>query len=134
MPDIEAAIKYAAQAGKVGLTGYCWGGLLAFLSGAQGADAVVSYYGVGIEKRLGDAKNLGCPLMLHYAELDKFSPPEVIAQVRETFREDPRVTTFTYQADHAFARPGGHNYHHPSADVAGMRTLAFLVDRLVGKR
>ncbi|RZI99001.1 MAG: dienelactone hydrolase family protein, partial [Rubrivivax sp.] len=28
MPDIQAAIDHAAQGGKVGIVGYCWGGLL----------------------------------------------------------------------------------------------------------
>ena len=28
MPDIEAAIKHASEAGKVGIVGFCWGGLL----------------------------------------------------------------------------------------------------------
>ena len=30
--DIQAAIDYAAQAGKVGVVGYCWGGLLTWRS------------------------------------------------------------------------------------------------------
>jgi dienelactone hydrolase len=49
---------------------------------------------------------------------------------------NPRKTTvFEYpNAGHAFARPEGAHYHHPSADLADMRTLAFLVDRLIGKR
>jgi carboxymethylenebutenolidase len=28
LQDIEAAIAYASKAGKVGIVGYCWGGLL----------------------------------------------------------------------------------------------------------
>ena len=137
--DIHAAIAYLRKhehvnAG-VGVVGYCWGGLLSYLTATEHKpDAAVSYYGVGIEKHLEAASHLACPLLLHYAELDKFSPPEVIGQVRDAFQGDPQVTTYTYKADHAFARPGGHNYHHASADLADMRTLGFFVDRLVGKR
>ena len=32
MLDTEAAVKHAAQAGKVGIVGYCWGGTLAWLA------------------------------------------------------------------------------------------------------
>jgi hypothetical protein len=34
--DIQAAIGHAAQAGKVGITGYCWGGLLSLAVGLSG--------------------------------------------------------------------------------------------------
>src|SRR4029077_5957789 len=33
--DAEAAIKTAASAGKVGLVGYCWGGLVTWLSAGK---------------------------------------------------------------------------------------------------
>src|SRR5688500_82885 len=32
MQDIQAAIDHAAQAGKVGIVGFCWGGLLTWRS------------------------------------------------------------------------------------------------------
>ncbi len=28
LQDLQAAVDYAARAGKVGIVGYCWGGLL----------------------------------------------------------------------------------------------------------
>ena len=47
MPDIQAAIDYAAQqsGGKVGIVGYCWGGLLTWRSACllQGRSAAVPY-------------------------------------------------------------------------------------------
>jgi carboxymethylenebutenolidase len=138
--DIGAAIEFlrkhpSVNAG-VGVAGYCWGGLLAFLAATQQkVDAAVSYYGVGIEKRLDLAKNLSCPMMFHFAELDQFAGPAVAEQVRTAFDGDARVTVYSYKgANHAFARPNGHNYHHPSADLANMRTLSFFVEKLVGKR
>jgi carboxymethylenebutenolidase len=138
--DIAAAMEYlrkhpSCNAG-VGVVGYCWGGMLAYLAAARHKPgAAVGYYGVGIEKRLEAAKNLACPLMLHYADLDKFAPPEAVAQVREAFKNDSRVTIHTYaNVDHAFARPQGHNYNHAAADLANMRTLSFFVEKLVGRR
>ena len=35
MPDMAAAMAYAAQAGRVGIMGYCWGGLLAWRAASQ---------------------------------------------------------------------------------------------------
>src|SRR5258708_5228049 len=73
--DIAAAVaflrKHPMVSAGVGVVGYCWGGLLSYLAATgHNPDAAASYYGVTIEKRLDTAKNLACPLMLHYAELD----------------------------------------------------------------
>ena len=138
--DIASAIaflrQHPASNGSVGVVGYCWGGLLAYLTAAHHKpDAAVSYYGVGIEKRLDVARNLACPLLLHYAELDQYSPPEAIAKVRAAFQGDPRVTVHEYpQVGHGFARPGGRHFDAKAADLADMRTLAFLVENLIGRR
>ena len=66
--------------GKVGAVGYCLGGLLAFLTATRtDSDASVSYYGVGIDKVVGEAEKLANPLLLHIAEKDQFVPPEARA-------------------------------------------------------
>lgn len=137
--DIAAAMAFLrgheACTGSVGVAGYCWGGLLAYLTAVRHKpEAAVAYYGVGIEKRLDLAKNLACPLLLHYGTKDPHVPAEAVEQVRQAFAGDPRVTIHVYEAGHAFARPGGANYHHPSADLADMRTLSFLVEKLIGHR
>jgi carboxymethylenebutenolidase len=119
--------------GAVGVVGYCWGGLLSYLTAAnQSPDAAVAYYGVGIEKHLDKANQITCPMLFHYASKDAFAGPDVAAKVRETF-QDKNAQVWEYaDAGHAFARPGGSHYHHPSADLADMRTLAFLVEHLIG--
>ena len=138
--DAAAAIEFLrhheACTGKVGVVGYCWGGLISYVTAArQKPDAAVGYYGVGIDKRLDLAKNLACPLMLHYAGLDQFAGPDVAKLVRDTFKNDPRVTVWEYpKAGHAFARPGGAHFEPASADLADMRTLSFLVEHVVGNR
>ena len=134
--DVAAAIeflrKHPACTGSVGVVGYCWGGLIAYMTAARHKpDAAVGYYGVGIEKRLDLAGSLSCPLMLHYGSQDQYAPPEVVAQVKGA----PKTATIHEYPDggHAFARPGGGHYHHRSADLGDMRTLAFLVEELIGK-
>jgi carboxymethylenebutenolidase len=133
---IEFLRKHEACTGKVGVVGYCWGGLISYLTAVRHKpDAAVSYYGVGIDKKLDLAKDLSCPMMLHYASLDQFAGPEVAKQVRETFKDDPRVAVWEYpKAGHAFARPGGAHFEAASADLADMRSLSFLTQHLFGNR
>jgi carboxymethylenebutenolidase len=110
--------------------------MLAYLTAVRHQPAAaVGYYGVGIDQKLGLAQNLACPLMLHFAELDKYSPPAVIAQVRAAYPDDPRVIIYEYPGcDHAFARKNGHNFKPYHADQADMRTLSFFVEKLIGRR
>jgi carboxymethylenebutenolidase len=133
---IEFLRKHESCTGKVGVVGYCWGGLVSYLTATRHKpDAAVGYYGVGIDKRLDLAKDLSCPLMLHYAGLDQYAGPDVAAKVRETLKDDHRVTVWEYpKAGHAFARPGGAHFEAASADLADMRSLSFLVEHLFGNR
>ncbi len=137
--DIGAAVaflrKHPACTGDVGVVGYCWGGLLSFLTAAdEKPDAAVAYYGVGIEKHLDKVAKLSCPLLMHYGGQDAYAGPEVVAQVKDALK-DKDAKIFEYpEAGHAFARPDGAHFHPRSADVADMRTLSFLVETLIGKR
>jgi carboxymethylenebutenolidase len=126
--------KHEACTGAVGVVGYCWGGLLSFLTAASPKpDAAVAYYGVGIDKHLDKAGQISCPMLFHYASKDAFAGPEVAAQVREAM-QGKNSTVWEYQdAGHAFARPGGAHYHPPSAELADMRTVSFLTEQLIGK-
>ncbi|MBV8845742.1 MAG: dienelactone hydrolase family protein [Bryobacterales bacterium] len=138
--DAAAAIdflrKHEACTGRVGVVGFCWGGMIAYLTAVRHKpDAAVGYYGVGIEKRLDLAKNLSCPLLLHFAEKDQFAPPEVVAQVKDAFGKDKRTTIWEYAgAGHAFARSGGAHFDPKAADLADMRSLSFLVEKVIGGR
>ncbi len=133
---IEFLRKHEACTGKVGVVGYCWGGLISYLTAVRHKpDAAVGYYGVGIDKKLDLAKDLSCPLMLHYAGQDQSAGPDVAKHVRETFQQDRRVAVWEYpKAGHAFARPGGAHFNAASADLADMRSLSFLFEHLFGNR
>lgn len=129
--DIEASIKalqsHAATTGKVGVVGFCLGGLLAYLSATRtDADASVGYYGVGIQDKLGDSHAIAKPLMLHIATQDKFVPPEAQAAVHAGLRGNAHVTLHDYDADHAFARVNGQHRVEACATLANSRTLAFF--------
>ncbi|MBI1404846.1 MAG: dienelactone hydrolase family protein [Caulobacter sp.] len=130
--DIAATIDQVrglkGSSGQVGAVGFCLGGLLAFLTGTRtDADAAVSYYGVGIEKHLGEAEKLAHPLLMHIAGEDGFVPKEAQALIHQALDNHPQIEIHDYPGrDHAFARKGGENYDAADAEKANARTAAFF--------
>jgi carboxymethylenebutenolidase len=114
--------------GRVGTIGYCLGGKLAVLTAAHyPVDCAVSYYGVGIEKCLDDVRRITCPMAFHFAELDKYAPPGVIAAIRAAFGERPDVKFYVYGGvDHAFGSPERPTYNKPAAIMAYSRSLGLF--------
>jgi carboxymethylenebutenolidase len=131
---VELLRRHSACSGRVGAVGFCMGGNLAYLLSARfKPDAAVGYYGVGIEKSLGEAQNLANPLLLHVATLDKFCPPEAQAQIHAVLDSNPLVTIHDYPGtDHAFARTEGAHYDAAAAELANLRSLEFFVSNLAG--
>jgi carboxymethylenebutenolidase len=129
---IAALRAHSACTGKVGSVGYCLGGKLAYLTATRtDVDCAVGYYGVGIEKALGEAGNIRKPLLLHIAEKDQFVPPEAQAQVKAALGEHPNVTIHSYPGlDHAFARVGGQHYDAAGAEAANRRSAEFFKQHL----
>lgn len=115
-------------AGKAGAVGYCLGGLLAFLTAARtDVDASVSYYGVGLENRVGEADKIAKPLMLHIADEDAFSSREAQKVVVGALKDHPHVTLHIYPGrNHAFARPDGEHWNAEDAALANQRTVDFF--------
>lgn len=118
--------------GKVGAVGYCLGGLLAFLTASRtDSDATVAYYGVGLEKHVGEADKLARPLLLHIAEEDQFVPKEAQKVILGALKDHPQIQIHTYPGcDHAFARVGGQHYDAAAASSANARSLAFFKSNL----
>ena len=127
--------KHSACTGRVGAVGFCLGGNLAYLLSVRyKPDCAVGYYGVSIEKALGEAMNLGAPLMLHIAGNDKLCPPEAQAQIHQALDTNPHVTIHDYpEQDHAFGRPGGEHYNAEAAELANLRSLEFFVRDLASQ-
>ena len=135
--DIDAVIAHLRRMpecnGRVGTSGYCLGGLLAYLVGTRGnADCNVSYYGVGIESYLEEADRLRNPLMLHIAEQDPWTPPDVRRQLDERLGPNPHVTIHNYpDVGHAFAREGATSDVPSARERANMRTRSFFGEILL---
>lgn len=124
--------KLDGSNGKVGCTGYCLGGKLAYMMATHSdIDASVSYYGVAIETMLDDSVNIKAPLLMHIAENDQFVSREAQAQIKSALSDNPHVEIHSYaDADHAFARGNGMHYNETAATLANERTQTFLKENL----
>ena len=125
---IDAVRALPGVSGKVGVVGYCLGGLQAYLAAARtDADAVVSYYGVNIDAFLGEAGAIARPLLVHIAGDDQFVPREAQDRILAALKDRPGVQVHRYEGcDHAFARRDGDHYAPEAARTADQRTHDFL--------
>ncbi|MDU1666570.1 MAG: dienelactone hydrolase family protein [Bradyrhizobium sp.] len=137
--DVNLAIKDTADAlkvlrarpeckGKVGALGFCLGGKLAYLTAARtDVDCAVSYYGVGIEADIAEAKTIKGPIVFHFAELDKFAPAEAREAIKAGFAGRDDAEFYLYPGcDHAFAAPERASFDKPATLMAHSRSIALF--------
>ncbi len=127
LADIQAAIDHASAHGRVGVVGYCFGGLLTWLAACElnGVAAASSYYGGGVA---GEAQRQPkCPVIMHFGELDAHIPLSDVDKVKAA---QPDVPVYVYPADHGFNCDHRGSYDASSADLARQRTLAFFAEHL----
>lgn len=122
--DIAAALAHVRAAGKTGIVGYCWGGLLSWLAACKvdGLSAASSYYGGGMPGQSGLAAR--CPVLAHFGELDTHIP---LDGVRAFAAAQPGVNLQLYPGgQHGFNCDQRGSFDAASATLARERTLAFL--------
>lgn len=131
LADIQATVNYAASqsGGKVGVVGYCWGGLLVWRSAAEvkGVAAAVAYYGGGMTAGTEPARQPHCPTMAHFGAHDAHIP---LDGVHAFAHQHPGVEVHIYQADHGFNCDARGSYDATAAKLASERTLAFFKQHL----
>ena len=129
MQDIAAAVAYASRAGKVGVVGYCWGGLLTWRSACMvpGLSAASAYYGGGVTTPAEAARQPLCPTMAHFGERDHWIPMDTVQAFAAA---QPGVQVHAYAADHGFNCDQRGSYDAPAAKLALERTLAFFAQHL----
>ncbi|PIT83912.1 dienelactone hydrolase family protein [Limnohabitans sp. 15K] len=131
MPDIQAAIDHAAKAsgGKVGIVGYCWGGLLTWRAACTltGLSAAAPYYGGGVTTEAEMARHPTVPVLAHFADEDKWISLDSVDAFKKAH---PEVEVHTYAAHHGFNCDQRGTWHAPSAQLARERTLAFFAKHL----
>ena len=131
LQDVQAAIDHAAaiSGGKVGIVGFCWGGLLTWQSACtlKGLSAAIAYYGGGITAPEEIARQPRCPVMAQFGDQDHWIPMEGITAFS---RAHPEVTVHVYAANHGFNCDQRGSYNEAAATLARERSLAFFADKL----
>ena len=125
MQDIQAAVDYAAKAGKVGIVGYCWGGLLTWRAAAtvSGLAAAAPYYGGGMTTPEESALQPRVPVLAHFGNNDHWIPLPTIDDFRSAH---PEVEVHVYECGHGFNCDQRGSYDAGAAKLARERTLAFF--------
>jgi len=125
--DIQAAVDHAASlsGGKVGVVGYCWGGLLTWRAACmvKGVAAAAPYYGGGVTTAAEMARQPHCPVQAHFGAKDHWIALDTV----EAFRQaHPGAEVHVYDADHGFNCNHRASFDAAAADQARARTLAFF--------
>jgi carboxymethylenebutenolidase len=123
---------HALSSGKLGVTGFCWGGgTTNYLAATLGADmqAGVPFYGAAAET--ASVPSIKAALMIQYAESDErinamwpaFEAALKAANVRHEMHSYPGTL-------HGFHNNSTPRYHEASAKLAWERTVAFFKKHL----
>ena len=129
--DVQAAIDYlrsaSVQRSKVGVVGYCFGGLMTWLAACEldGVAAASAYYGGGVAGELERSAN--CPVIMHFGDQDAHIPLSDVDKVRAT---QPAAEVHVYSADHGFNCDHRASFNAEAARTARTRTLDFFAKYL----
>ncbi len=127
--DLQAAIDHAAQAGKVGIVGYCWGGLLTWRAACtlKGLSAAAPYYGGGMTTPQEIARQPRVPVLAHFGDQDHWIALDTVQAFQQAH---PEVQVHVYPANHGFNCDQRGSYNAAAAQLARERTLAFFARHL----
>jgi carboxymethylenebutenolidase len=127
LKDLQASIEDLSRHGKVGVVGYCFGGLLTWLAACDldGVACASSYYGGGVVGEI--ERSARCPVIMHFGELDAHIPMSDVARIDAAL---PDVTVYSYNADHGFNCDHRESFNAEAAAQAKERSLAFFAEHL----
>jgi carboxymethylenebutenolidase len=136
--DLGSAIAYLekqsfVRADRIGITGFCMGGRVAYLAACELADeikACVPFYGGGIP--VEKTAKLKCPVLAFFGEKDAFIPLESVEQLKvEAARRGKSVEIFVYPgADHGFFCNERASYQKAAAEDSWARLKRFFAKHL----
>lgn len=134
--NFVAAVKYLKTSplstGKVGCTGFCWGGAMTnqVAVNAPDLDAAVPYYGRQPVEQ--DVAKIKAPLMAHYAENDAGINAGIPAFEEALKKYKKEYQIFIYEgAGHAFNNDSNpERYNAEAAKLAWSRTIGFFKEKL----
>jgi carboxymethylenebutenolidase len=123
--DVQACVDRLSGSGPVFITGYCYGGAVAWQAAAKvrGLAAASSYYG-GWIKDLLDVK-LNCPVICHFGRRDANIPADAMKEA--IAKAHPGVPVYIYEnSGHGFNNAGRPDADPADAELARQRTLALF--------
>jgi carboxymethylenebutenolidase len=134
--NFVAAVKYLKthplSTGKVGCTGFCWGGGLTnqVAVNSPDLDAAVPYY--GSQPAPEDVPKIKAPIMAHYAGNDERINAGIPAFEEALKKNNKEYQIFIYEgAGHAFNNDSNpERYNEQAAKLAWERTIGFFKEKL----
>ena len=134
--NFVAAVKYLKthplSTGKVGCTGFCWGGAMTNQVAVNSPDlnAAVPYYGRQPDTK--DVAKIKAPIMAHYAENDAGINAGIEAFEEELKKQKKDYQIFIYEGTgHAFNNDTNpERYNAEAAKLSWGRTVSFFKDKL----
>ena len=134
--NFVAAVKYLKtqpnSTGKVGCTGFCWGGGMTnqMAVNCPDLDAAVPYY--GMQPTADQVSSIKAPIMAHYAGEDARINQGIPAFEEALKKNNKKYQIFMYEgAQHAFNNDSNpERYNEKAAKLAWSRTIAFFKEKL----
>lgn len=131
MNDFFAAVEWLmaheASTGRVGITGFCYGGGVANAAAVAYPElgGAVPFY--GRQPAAEDVAKIKCPLLIHYAGLDERVNEGWPAYETALKAAGTRYEAFIYEGvNHGFHNDSTPRYDKAAAELAWDRTLAFF--------
>ena len=125
LADAQTCIDALKSKGPVFITGYCYGGSVAWAMAGRSDDlaASSSYYGGQIPTMMLDLTPKG-PTICHFGRFDDSIPMDGVDAL--IAKKHPLAEIFVYEAGHGFNSDRRKDYHEESADLARERTLGLF--------
>ncbi len=125
LADAQTCIDALKDKGPVFITGYCYGGSVAWAMAGQSEDlaAASCYYGSLIPTIYAGAAPR-CATIAHFGRYDTGIPMKGVEAL--IAKQHPTAQIFMYDANHGFNSDRRKDYHEPSAELARERTLGLF--------
>jgi carboxymethylenebutenolidase len=124
---IEFLLRHEASTGKVGITGFCYGGAVTNAAAAAYPElgAAVPFYGRQV--RAEDVPRIKAPLLMHYAETDPGVNQGAAAYEAALKANNKTYESYTYAGtNHGFHNDSTPRYDEAAAKLAWDRTLKWF--------
>ena len=144
MLDVQAVVAWAqgqVTQGRVGIMGFCWGGLLAWHAACTMPQvlAAASFYGGGMTEPQVRSGRPMCPVLVHLPSKGMFMTPESMDEFVAVQRaqheaqllahpgpQSPMVQIEQYDAAYGFDHTGSRHHDPVASQTARLKTTTFF--------